>query len=156
MPGLRLPAPVPIVIPKRRKLSLRNEHKILLRWSLLKPGPYDLGIMSSRPIREQVGRMRNLVVCASCEMVARRDQYHYDHEIARELGGSDDPSNQRPYCLRCHAIKTGEDAKLIAKGRRIRGEKGRRNPKRKPRKKIPARKKPWPPRTNRKLRWRTK
>jgi len=138
MPGLRMPAPVPIVIPKRRKLSLSDELAILMRWWLE-------SMMRSRTMTERVTYLRSIVRCAGCgKRIPYRQDYEYDHEIPREISGDDSIANMRPYCITCHKVKTASDARLIAKGRRIRGEKGRRNPNRKPRKKIPSR--PWPKR----------
>jgi 5-methylcytosine-specific restriction enzyme A len=44
----------------------------------------------------------------------------YDHELALDLGGTNDLSNFRALMADCHREKSKADAKLIAKGRRIR------------------------------------
>lgn len=43
----------------------------------------------------------------------------YDHEIALELGGKDEPANLRALIRRHHKAKTKEDMVKIAKVRRI-------------------------------------
>lgn len=58
-----------------------------------------------------------------------------EHELALHLGGSNDLSNRKPVHYECAKIKDKKDAKLIAKGRRLRGETGKSAKK----KKIPSR-----------------
>lgn len=68
----------------------------------------------------------------------------YDHEIALELGGSDDDSNIGPiHRSPCDLIKTASDAKKIAELRRQ--QKMRLDVEVTPSKRpIPARPEPWP------------
>ncbi len=47
-----------------------------------------------------------------------------DHELARELGGSDEIANIRPAHVACHKLKSKSDVKLIAKSNRIRRKHG--------------------------------
>lgn len=152
MSGLRMPTPTPVVIPKRPKLSLRDELKILIKWTAL-----DLSLVTASersPLKARVELLRRAVYCAGCgRTMFMRMEYQYDHEIARAISGDDRPSNLRPYCVTldaggmvrvgCHNLKTERDKAIIAKGARLRGEKGRRNPLRKT-KKIPQRLDPWP------------
>lgn len=156
MSGLRMPAPVPVVISKRKKLSLRDESLLLRPWVTdLTMGLLDT-VTKGVTLRRKVEIMRCNVQCAGCgRLMKDRSEYQYDHEIAREISGNDGIANLRPYCVSmevggmsrvgCHNLKTARDQAIIAKGKRIRGEKGRRNPNRKPRKKIAQRKDdPWP------------
>lgn len=46
-------------------------------------------------------------------------EWDADHELARELGGSDDEANLRPAHKDCHRSKSKADVKLIAKGNRL-------------------------------------
>lgn len=152
MAGLRMPAPVPVTIPQRRKLSLRDEHHILMQWSAVQFASMQQAV--SMTMTERVERMRLAVRCAGCSKICSRAEYQYDHEIARAISGDDSVENLRPYCVTveragmvsvgCHNLKTARDQAIIAKGKRIRGEKGRRNPNRKPRPRIKQRKDPWP------------
>jgi 5-methylcytosine-specific restriction protein A len=60
-------------------------------------------------------------LCALCGKPVPPDGpgVQFDHDTARELGGSDDESNLRAVHTRCHAAKTaGEDIPRIAKARR--------------------------------------
>ena len=43
-----------------------------------------------------------------------------DHTIPLEIGGRDDLDNLQPLCRSCHARKTAQDIKIIAKARRLR------------------------------------
>lgn len=48
-------------------------------------------------------------------------KYHYDHDLADDLGGEPVLENCRVLCTPCHKVKTRmHDMPLIAKGRRIR------------------------------------
>jgi 5-methylcytosine-specific restriction endonuclease McrA len=48
--------------------------------------------------------------------------FEFDHLIALDLGGNDEPANLQPLCEAHHKAKTALDIKLIAKGRRIRAK----------------------------------
>ncbi len=76
--------------------------------------------------------------CYYCGQPITDDLWDDEHELARELGGSDDMDNRRPIHRRpCHKIKTAADRKLIAKGNRIRQKISGLDPvRRKPRPKI--------------------
>lgn len=81
--------------------------------------------------------------CYLCGLPADPDRFDLEHEIALELGGKDEMSNYRVAHVECHRIKSKADAKLIAKGRRI-----RRNldpaTRRKSKHPIPKPSNPWP------------
>lgn len=49
-----------------------------------------------------------------------QDAWEAEHEIPRELGGSDIPPNVKPAHQRCHRSKTQEDRPKIDKSRRQR------------------------------------
>lgn len=60
--------------------------------------------------------------CCWCgDKILPGQEWDDEHELARELGGSDDMSNRRPiHRDPCHKAKTAMDRKLIAKGNRVR------------------------------------
>lgn len=76
--------------------------------------------------------------CSICRNKLQSGNIHYDHIVALELGGADDPSNIQAICrVPCHHEKTfgrksttlGSDIHAIAKTKRIgRGGKKRRGP----------------------------
>lgn len=85
-------------------------------------------------------------ICWLCKVKIGPDEaWDCDHQIARELGGSDDDDNLAPAHKDCHKAKTKADVKAIAKSNRIRRNldpatrKRTKNP-------IPKRKDPWPKR----------
>lgn len=47
------------------------------------------------------------------------DDYHVDHIIALENGGTDDDSNLQIICDWCHKPKTADDHAAAAKGKRV-------------------------------------
>jgi 5-methylcytosine-specific restriction endonuclease McrA len=47
------------------------------------------------------------------------DDYHVDHIIALENGGTDDDSNLQIICDWCHKPKTADDHSTAAKGKRV-------------------------------------
>lgn len=57
-------------------------------------------------------------------------KFHYDHDLACELGGDNSLDNCRVLCVVCHKQKTKQDdMPKIAKGRRIRqAERGIKKP----------------------------
>lgn len=77
------------------------------------------------------------------QIIAR---FHFDHwPIRKADGGPDQPWNLEPRPIAEHQDKTDKiDKPQLAKQRRLRGETGNR-----PKKKIPARANPWPPRGSR-------
>jgi 5-methylcytosine-specific restriction endonuclease McrA len=84
-------------------------------------------------------------LCWICQQkIMAGEEWHADHQLARELGGSDDASNLFPAHVQCHRLKSKEDVKLIAKGNRIRQKAGLDPIRRKARPKIPQRPNPWP------------
>src|SRR5262245_10843758 len=85
-------------------------------------------IAERQPIttKRELELLRRFVWCGKCNaLLSARAEYVYDHLIALELGGKDDPSNVRPLCVACNAIKTALDQKLIAKAKRLAGETGK-------------------------------
>lgn len=64
-------------------------------------------------------------MCYLCGLkIASGEPWQADHELARELGGSDEEANLRPAHVDCHRLKSKADVKLIAKGNRIIRERG--------------------------------
>lgn len=63
------------------------------------------------------GRIENRVVPYSVLLEA---PWEVDHVVPVALGGTDDPDNLETACSACHKRKSGGEAKLIAKSRRIR------------------------------------
>lgn len=84
--------------------------------------------MTKRRAMTPARKLRILVKQATCALCngPLGDVFgiEFDHEIALACGGSDEDENIRALCRKCHAEKTAEDAKPIAKIRRLRGEKG--------------------------------
>ncbi len=63
--------------------------------------------------------------CCWCGDAITDDAWDVEHELARELGGSDEPDNLRPiHRDPCHRAKTAIDIKAIAKSNRIRRANG--------------------------------
>ena len=63
--------------------------------------------------------------CAGCgDTLGRGTPYHFDHIQPLDSLGSNDVENLQALCKPCHKIKTAQDVKAIAKGRRLRGETG--------------------------------
>lgn len=64
--------------------------------------------------------------CCWCgDLILPGQPWHDEHELARELGGSDDMDNRRPiHADPCHKAKTAMDRKLIAKSNRVRKKHG--------------------------------
>lgn len=87
-------------------------------------------------------------VCWLCKAkIAADTPYDIDHQVSRELGGSDDDDNLAPAHKDCHREKTKLDVAMIAKSNRIRRANGPVEM-RKKRKAIPSR--PFP---KRKIEW---
>lgn len=64
-------------------------------------------------------------VCWLCNLKIGADEpYDIDHQVSRELGGSDDDDNLSPAHKDCHREKSKADVKLIAKSNRIRRANG--------------------------------
>lgn len=60
-------------------------------------------------------------VCWLCKLKIGADEpYDIDHQVSRELGGSDEDDNLAPAHKDCHKAKTKADVKAIAKSNRIR------------------------------------
>lgn len=51
------------------------------------------------------------LTCHVCkrEMDPVREGWHAEHVVPRANGGSDEPGNVRPCCVRCHTEKTKKD-----------------------------------------------
>ena len=64
-------------------------------------------------------------VCWLCKYKIGADEsYDIDHQVSRELGGSDDDDNLAPAHKDCHREKSKSDVKAIAKSNRIRRANG--------------------------------
>lgn len=60
-------------------------------------------------------------ICWLCKLkIAADEPYDIDHQVSRELGGSDEDDNLAPAHKDCHRTKTKADVKAIAKSNRIR------------------------------------
>lgn len=73
---------------------------------------------SPKVYAEVIQRQAGLCACG-CNEPLEPSLTDYDHEIALELGGKDEPSNLRALIRRHHKAKTKEDMVKIAKVRRI-------------------------------------
>lgn len=62
--------------------------------------------------------------CAHCSEKVKLGEYAVDHIQALDHLGKHELENWQLLCVGCHAIKTANDVKASAKGRRIRGETG--------------------------------
>ena len=87
--------------------------------------------MSYAPKRPHISKATRALIlerdggrCYLCGEPIVGEDFDADHELARELGGSDDPSNLRPAHRLCHRKKTKSDVKLIAKSNRVRRKHG--------------------------------
>ncbi len=58
--------------------------------------------------------------CYLCSQKIRGGEWEAEHPIARELGGTDDPTELMPCCIPCHKVKTAKDKGTIAKAKRVR------------------------------------
>jgi len=84
--------------------------------------------MSYAPKRPSIGKAKRARiflahdgVCWLCKAKIGADEaYDIDHQVSRELGGSDDDDNLAPAHKQCHKAKTVADVKAIAKSNRIR------------------------------------
>lgn len=107
--------------------------------------------MSYAPKRPSIGKSRRARIflahegiCWLCKAkIGAEDAYDIDHQVSRELGGSDDDDNLAPAHKDCHRQKTKSDVKAIAKSNRIRRKNGPIELRRKT-KPIPSRQ--WPKR----------
>lgn len=64
-------------------------------------------------------------VCWLCkEKIGADEPYDIDHQVSRELGGSDEDDNLAPAHKDCHREKSKADVKAIAKSNRIRRANG--------------------------------
>lgn len=76
-------------------------------------------------------------ICWLCKLkIAAGDPFDIDHQVSRELGGSDEDDNLAPAHKDCHKAKSKRDVAMIAKSNRIRRASGPIEL-RKQRKKIP-------------------
>ncbi len=73
---------------------------------------------SPKVYAEIIERQRMICACG-CGEELTVGLIDYDHEIALELGGKDEPSNLRALIRRHHKAKTKADMVKIAKVRRI-------------------------------------
>jgi 5-methylcytosine-specific restriction endonuclease McrA len=84
--------------------------------------------MSYAPPRPRIGKRLKAEVwekdagcCQLCGLpILPGETFHIDHELARELGGSDGIENLRLAHDDCHRDKTRRDVALIAKSNRVR------------------------------------
>lgn len=84
--------------------------------------------MSYAPKRPSIGKSKRarifLVhegVCWLCKLkIGANEPYDIDHQVSRELGGSDDDDNLAPAHKECHRAKSKDDVRMIAKSNRIR------------------------------------
>lgn len=82
-------------------------------------------------------------ICWLCKLkIGAEEAYDIDHQVSRELGGSDEDDNLAPAHKDCHKAKTKEDVKAIAKSNRIRRNFGPVEMRKKKRP-IPQRANPW-------------
>lgn len=66
-------------------------------------------------------RARGFCEGKNCGATLTPGKFHYDHDIADDLGGEPTLENCVVLCTPCHKAKTAQhDMPLIAKGRRIR------------------------------------
>jgi 5-methylcytosine-specific restriction protein A len=94
-------------------------------------------------------------ICWLCKVKIGADEaYDIDHQVSRELGGSDEDDNLAPAHKDCHKDKTKQDVKAIAKSNRIRRNLDPETRKRSKRP-IPSPKKPWPSQKMGKSKWKT-
>ncbi len=64
-------------------------------------------------------------VCWLCKLkIGANEAYDIDHQVSRELGGSDEDDNLAPAHKDCHLAKTKQDVAMIAKSNRIRRSNG--------------------------------
>lgn len=64
-------------------------------------------------------------ICWLCKLkIAADAPYDIDHQVSRELGGSDEDDNLAPAHKECHKTKTKQDVAMIAKSNRIRRANG--------------------------------
>lgn len=103
---------------------------------------------SKRPSISKAKRARIFLahegVCWLCKAkIGAEEAYDIDHQVSRELGGSDDDDNLAPAHKDCHRQKTKSDVRAIAKSNRIRRKHGPIELRRKT-KPIPSRQ--WPKR----------
>jgi 5-methylcytosine-specific restriction endonuclease McrA len=92
----------------------------------------------SRKQRAELLLMHNCF-CAWCGMLIVDNDWQDDHEVPREMGGSDDLSNRRPLHTACHLEKTALDRKVIAKSNSVRRRHGPVEVRTKPKRKFPSR-----------------
>lgn len=84
---------------------------------------------SKRPSISKAKRARIFLahdgVCWLCKFKIGADEpYDIDHQVSRELGGSDEEDNLAPAHKDCHREKSKADVKAIAKSNRIRRANG--------------------------------
>lgn len=60
--------------------------------------------------------------CGICGLKIHGDEYEIEHRIARAISANDGDDNLYPAHKGCHAAKTPQDRKDIAKARRLAGE----------------------------------
>ncbi len=84
--------------------------------------------MSYAPKRKSISKAKRVQIfldhggiCWLCKQkIAADAPYDIDHQVSRELGGSDEDDNLAPAHKDCHRTKTKADVKAIAKSNRIR------------------------------------
>lgn len=73
----------------------------------------------SPKVYAEVIERQGMICACGCKEALEVGLIDYDHEIALELGGKDEPANLRALIRRHHKAKTREDMRKIAKVRRI-------------------------------------
>jgi len=79
---------------------------------------------AKRPSMTKAKRARIFVahdgVCWLCKCkIGAAELYDIDHQVSRELGGSDDDDNLAPAHKDCHKAKSKLDVAMIAKSNRL-------------------------------------
>ena len=69
---------------------------------------------------EEVWEHQNGLCSCGCGGALKENDYHEEHTLALWLGGTNGPGNVTLMLVECHAPKTAAEAKMRAKGRRIR------------------------------------
>lgn len=103
--------------------------------------------MSYAPKRPSISQKRRHAIfdrdhgiCYLCGLpISDGESYDLDHELSRELGGSDMDNNLRPAHRTCHRRKSKLDVAAIAKSNRIRRANGPTDERRKSKKPLRSR-----------------
>lgn len=77
------------------------------------------GSMTERRVAEVFARFNGRCQGPCGRKLRPGDDYHIDHVIALENGGTDADTNLQLICEWCHVEKTSDDHSKAAKGKRI-------------------------------------